>query len=279
MPFDPESNTGPKTPFKSILKPTTKPTLEPGSGNQVAPKPWSGGTGNALKSGLAAARAPSQAPLNAPTGPRNKSVAMADLLPRGPRNTSVVMGEDCRIDPPRSNPQEWRSKDSKYDPSMGPTRSTMTTPFRHSVAPSRASTARSARVAHFDRYCRVTNYTRRDFRLGDVISAPFHTSNTNPDYEKSLDEGRITLTREGPAFSKRRMMVVVFIHLQDLHCLPLYSFGNRGLKEKPEYLKKEYVCMANDDDEGFVSACEGCCEACGYGEYYGAFDGWVEGWV
>ncbi|KAM0709508.1 hypothetical protein Q7P35_003547 [Cladosporium inversicolor] len=114
MPFDPESNTGPKAPFKSILKPTTKPTLEPGSGSQVAPKSWSGGTGNALKSGLAAARAPSQAPLNAPTGPRNKSVAMADLLPRGPRITSVVMGDDGRIDAPRSKGQQIRSIHGSY---------------------------------------------------------------------------------------------------------------------------------------------------------------------
>lgn len=128
---------------------------------------------------------------------------------------------------------------------MGPARSAMTASYRKSVAVSRASTARSARAAYFDTYCHMINYTRRNFRLRDVISAPFHSSNTNPEYEKSFKAGRITITREGPAFSKRRMMVIVFIHLQDLHCMPLYSFGDRGLKQKPEYLKKEYVCMAN----------------------------------
>jgi hypothetical protein len=67
------------------------------------------------------------------------------------------------------------------------------------------------------------------------------------------DDDCLTLTIVGPAYSKRRMMVVLFIHMQDLYCLPLYSFSNRGLKEKPEHLKKEYVCMANDGDADFVN--------------------------
>lgn len=254
MPVAPAPKTVTTAPLKPILKPTTKATLEPGS--KAAPNDRSNGSGNALRSGLAAARAPSQAPPNAPTGPRVRSVAMADLPPRVPRTTikSVVMADDeYRDEAPQPYTQEWKAKGGFYDPSMGPARSAMTAPFCRSVAASRASTARSTRAAYFDTYCRMTNYTRRDFRLGDVISAPFHTSNTNPQYEKSLHEGRITITREGPAFSKRRMMVVVFIHLQDLHCLPLYSFGNRGLKEKPEYLKKEYVCMANEGDKDFVN--------------------------
>jgi hypothetical protein len=49
------------------------------------------------------------------------------------------------------------------------------------------------------------------------------------------------------------MMVVLFIYMQDMYCLPLYTFGDRGLKEKPEHLKKEYVCMENVGDEGFVN--------------------------
>ena len=97
----------------------------------------------------------------------------------------------------------------------------------------------------------MTAYTRRDFRLGEVICAPFHTSNTNPNYNP-YDE-RITFTVEGPAYSKRRMMVVLFIHMQDMFCLPLYSHENRGLSGKPVHLKREYVCMANEGDEEFVN--------------------------
>lgn len=146
----------------------------------------------------------------------------------------------------------YRSKDAVYDPSVGPTKSTMTTTkYQSSAALSRASSSRSHRTALYDRYCRVTGCTRRDFRLGEVISAPYHTANTNPNY-KLYDE-RITLTVEGPAYSKRRMMVVMFIHEQDMFCLPLYSHENRGLSGKPDYLKKEYVCMANVGDEGFVN--------------------------
>jgi hypothetical protein len=75
--------------------------------------------------------------------------------------------------------QDWRAKDAVYNPSIGPTKSTMTTtPYRNTTAPSQASSARSARVPHFTEYCRMSNFTRRDYRLGDVIAGPFHTSNT-----------------------------------------------------------------------------------------------------
>jgi hypothetical protein len=67
------------------------------------------------------------------------------------------------------------------------------------------------------------------------------------------DDDHLTLTIVGPAYSKRRMMVVVFIYMQDLYCPPLYTFGDRGLKEKPAHLKKEYVCMENVGDERFVN--------------------------
>jgi hypothetical protein len=199
----------PKTPLRPIIKAAAKPGngLNPGSQtparnpNTLTPTPgiWSNGGTNTLKSGLAAARAPSQAPSRAPR----------------PKSTMT------------------------------------TTPYRTTIAPSQVSSTRSVRAAHYTDICRMSNFTRRDYRLGDVIAGPFHTSNTNPHVEQN-DE-RLTLTCEGPAYSKRRMMVVLFIHIQDLYCLPLYSFGNRGLREKPEYLKKEYVCMANEGDEGFVN--------------------------
>lgn len=248
MGLDPAPRAVPKGPVKSILKPSTSQSLRPSSGSQAAPQPWTSSSANALRSGYAAARNPSQAPLVAPTGPRCKSVVMADTVSVSMSGAASRV-DKLRVDEPRSS--EWQSKTTSYDPSVGPTRSTMTTPWRNSVAPSRVSNARSVRVALFDKYCRMSAYTRRDFRLGDVIAAPFHTSNTNPNYDPH--DRRITFTVEGPAYSKRRMLVVVFIHLQDLYCLPLYSFGNRGLKDKPESLKKEYVCMANYGGRKFVN--------------------------
>jgi len=249
MGLDPTPKAVPKAPVKSILKPTSSQSLQPGSDGQGAPKAWTGSSGNALRSSFAAARNPSKAPARAPTAPRTKSVVMADTV------TVSVSGAGSRVDRlqddgPRSN--DWQSKARSYDPSVGPSRSTMTTPWRrNSVAGSRVSNARSVRNAVFDDYCRMSAFTRRDFRLGDVIAAPFHTSNTNPNYK--VTDRRITFTVEGPAYSKRRMMVVVFIYLQDLYCLPLYSFEGKGLRSKPEYLRKEYVCMSNVEDRKFVN--------------------------
>jgi hypothetical protein len=246
----------PKTPLRPIIKAAAKPGngLNPGSQtparnpNTLTPTPgiWSNGGTNTLKSGLAAARAPSQAPSRAP---RPKSV----MMPANATPSALASGmNNLNLANASTKNQDWRAKDAVYNPSMGPTKSTMTTtPYRTTTAPSQVSSTRSVRAAHYTDICRMSNFTRRDYRLGDVISGPFHTSNTNPHVEQN-DE-RLTLTREGPAYSKRRMMVVLFIHIQDLYCLPLYSFGNRGLREKPEYLKKEYVCMANEGDEGFVN--------------------------
>jgi len=248
MGLDPTPRAVSKAPVKSILKPSTSQSLQPDSGSQAASQAWTSSSANALRSGYAAARNPSQAPVGAPTGPRIKSVVMADTVSLSMSGAASRV-EKLRVDAPRSN--DWQSKNKSYDPSVGPTRSTMTTQWRNSAAPSRASNAHSVRVALYDRYCRTSGLTRRDFRLGDVIAAPFHTSNTNPNYDPQ--DRRITFTVEGPAYSKRRMLIVVFIHLQDLYCLPLYSFGNRGLKDKPEYLKKEYVCMANHGDKAFVN--------------------------
>lgn len=48
-------------------------------------------------------------------------------------------------------------------------------------------------------------------------------------------------------------MVVMWKYEQTLFCLPLYSFGFRGLSSKPEFLKKEYVCLVDVNEQGFVN--------------------------
>ena len=254
----PDIIANPTSPLKPTLKPSTKdaqerdvsarpPTYSSNASNSMA-RAWTGTGANTLKSGLAAARNPSQAPSYQPPAKRPRSIMMVP-----PDTTPSRVASDMRdLRTHDDSKPNYRAKDAVYDPSVGPTKSNMTTArWQSSAAPGRALSNRSHRTALFDRYCRTTGYTARDFRLGEVIAAPYHTSNTNPNYKPH--DRRITLTVEGPAYSKRRMMVVLFIHMQDLFCLPLYSHENRGLTGKPDHLKKEYVCMFNQGDEDFVN--------------------------
>jgi hypothetical protein len=254
----PEVVVGPTTLLKPTLKPSTKgaqerdqsarpPTYTSNASNSMS-RGWTGASANALTSGLAAARNPSQAPSGQPAAKRPRSVYMA-LPDSTPSRVASGVRELSTNDDRRPN---YRIKNAVYDPSVGPTKSNMTTTrYQTSAAPSRALSSRSHRTALYDRYCRMSGYTARDFRLGEVIAAPYHTSNTNPNYKPH--DRRITFTVEGPAYSKRRMMVVLFIHQQDMFCLPLYSHENRGLDGKPDHIKKEYVCMFNQGDEDFVN--------------------------
>jgi hypothetical protein len=246
-----------------VLKSTTKAALEPGSGSSAVPGSartsnrasgaWDMAGTNALKTSFANLRNSSQAPYGAPTGPRvgrPKSTLNMMMNVQTPSVVAANLGEMSINGDPQS--QDWDPNNAKYyDPSEGPAGSTMTTPWRNNTAANQASSIRSVREPFVSQYCKVSNKTRQDFRLGEIITVPYHTSNTNTNIDP--DDDCLTLTVVGPAYSKQRMMVVLFIHIQDLYCLPLYTFGNRGLKGKPDYLKKEYVCMANDGDEGFVN--------------------------
>ncbi|KAM0719616.1 hypothetical protein Q7P37_003746 [Cladosporium fusiforme] len=207
---------------------------------------------NALVSNLAAARAPS----NAPKGPRPKSF----IIPRQatPSAAASARMSNLQLNSTTSScqSQNWQATINAptqiYNPSIGPTQSTMTTPWRNSTASQTCSAHSTHTKPPSTQICKISNLTRRDFRLGDLISAPFHIANTNPHVDPS--DARLALTIEGPVYSKRRMLVVLFIFAQDLYCLPLYSFGDRGLRAKPDHLHGEYVCVANEGEEkGFVN--------------------------
>lgn len=208
--------------------------------NGASAKVWQtpGGT-TALKSALVKGDDRSRAP--------RKSVLMA--VPSTPSNAAAKMARMSIGKPSSPSAPNWRPSNQLYDPSMGPTPSAMTTKFRPTVAPSRATaaTARSTRRRFQNAVCTLSNYTRQDFRVGDVIAAPFHTANTNTGADPR--DPRLTNTCEGPAYSKRRMMVVLFIHQQDLHCLPLYSFTGRGITAKPLQQQHEYVCLRNAGED------------------------------
>lgn len=198
---------------------------------------------------------------------------MMMAVPATPSDIAGNMGK-LEINDPSSG--SWRASAGAYNPSVGPTPSAMTTKWRQTNAPSRV-TARSMRHAFQNPVCKISNYTRRDFKPGGVIAAPLHVANTNSDVDPNDD--RLTITREDPAYSKRRMMVVIFMHQHDLFCLPLYSFSGRGLKEKAQRLKEEYVSMKTVGAEGFVNhGVHPPVEIMAH-SYYCSSRGWVESWL
>lgn len=131
-------------------------------------------------------------------------------------------------------------------PSQGPTPSAVTNNWRN--APTQMTDG-SVRQKMKTAWCVLSGMSRHNFRQGEVISVPFHTANTNPNVDQT--DKRLTLTYEGPTYSKRRMMVVLWIFQQHMLCLTLYSFQGRGIQAKPVFLQDEYVSMKNVGDKAF----------------------------
>ena len=139
-----------------------------------------------------------------------------------------------------------------YNPSLGPSQSMVSTNWRFRGASQSQTSNRSFRQGINNGVCKLSGYTRLDFRKGDVISLPFHTANSNPNVDPNTDR-RWIRTIEGPAYSKRRMMVVMWIHDRDVFCLPLYTFAGNGLSGKAHLPIQEFVCMKNVGDQQFVN--------------------------
>jgi hypothetical protein len=93
----------------------------------------------------------------------------------------------------------------------------------------------------------MSNQTRRDFRQGDIIDAPMHVENIDPEILATSQELRFT--DAGPAFSKRRMMVVFHVFYDHMECLPLYTNGKMGLAGKPEGQRPEWMPAVNKDSK------------------------------
>ncbi|KAK3073721.1 hypothetical protein LTR53_004418 [Teratosphaeriaceae sp. CCFEE 6253] len=100
-------------------------------------------------------------------------------------------------------------------------------------------------------YAKLSWLKRKDFAKGDIISLPFHAPNTNPHVDPN-DES-LAATNFGYVYSKRRMLVVLWIYHEDMFCLPLYSFNRKGIQSKPECLRHEYVSVRNVKDTNFVN--------------------------
>ncbi|KAK3723479.1 hypothetical protein LTR37_001731 [Vermiconidia calcicola] len=215
--------------------------------------PWANGGGNSLAKSIAGKQsmlksvttkqAYSMAASQRGTAP--PSSAMSFQYTGSPTLRVASQVGQMNVGPPPNDPNY-----PYYNPSCAPSSSMMSTQYKggRSQAPSNYST-RSRRYTVNTAVCKLSGNTRRDFRKGDIIALPFHTANNNPNVD--LTDRRLTNTCEGPAYSKRRMMVVMWLHEQDMFCLPLYTFGFKGLASKPEYIKREYVCMMNYFDKDF----------------------------
>ncbi|PIB01055.1 hypothetical protein CB0940_00244 [Cercospora beticola] len=96
--------------------------------------------------------------------------------------------------------------------------------------------------------CVISPYHRGTFRQGDVVSVPFHISNTNPNVDKYQKE--IQITAQGPVYSKRRMFIVLFKAREAMFCLPLYSWQQVGIEKKDDGrgLIDDHVCVVNYKD-------------------------------
>ena len=183
------------------------------------------------------------------TNARNERVLSSQAPPRqSTANHSALASKFGQM-----NVQDPRTPNANvYNPSIGPSPSTMSMNWRtRNAAQSQASNGSFRQVVN-NVVCKLSGFTRKDFRKGDITALPFHTANPNPNVDPNTDKHWVQ-TCEGPAYSKRRMMVVMWIHERDMFCLPLYTFNGSGLQNKPAHTKHEYVSMQNVGDQNFAN--------------------------
>ncbi|KAM3418523.1 hypothetical protein BST61_g4501 [Cercospora zeina] len=136
-----------------------------------------------------------------------------------------------------------------YDPSLGPApHPSPGSVYGGSAAPTENSIGGYNCHIQTDT-CIRTKLTVANFKIGEVISLPFHVPNLNPRHK--ITHERLRLTCEGPVFSKRRMLVILWTNDFDMFCLPLYSFENQGISKKRDELKKDYIEVKNVNAESF----------------------------
>jgi len=91
--------------------------------------------------------------------------------------------------------------------------------------------------------CVLSGYTKHNFQLGEIITIPLHQPDLNPHADPN--DQCLAHTIQGPVYSKRRMVVVLWIYEEILFCVPLYTFGKRGISSRPHWLIPEYVSVKN----------------------------------
>ena len=109
---------------------------------------------------------------------------------------------------------------------------------------SHAGSTIATRQPFHNKICRASNYTRQAFKKGDVIAIPYHTSNLNPHVDPVTDD-QWRMTVWGPVYSKRRMVIVLWLYERDMFCLPLYTFNRTGILSRGRDVRHEYVSVKN----------------------------------
>ena len=138
-----------------------------------------------------------------------------------------------------------------WNPSMGPSPSIMPSGQKIPTNPAtNMSNMSQAQPITANQVCKTFPRDAKYFKLGEIISIPFHEPNSNPNLQPQ--DHRLRLTWKGSVFTKRRMMVVLWIYKRDMFCLPLYSFNGAGLNSKSRFIQPEYVCLKNCDATKFV---------------------------
>lgn len=134
-----------------------------------------------------------------------------------------------------------------YNPSNAPSPSAMT------VGPRAPVSAPPSQVGHHgaikNAVCVSSGYSRWDFTVGEIIGIPYHQSNTNPNVLPT--DPCLAFTKQGPVYSKRRMVIVLWIHHYDMFCVPLFTHNGCGLGNKNSDARREYVCVMNEGDTNF----------------------------
>lgn len=131
-----------------------------------------------------------------------------------------------------------------YDPSNAPPPSMITaaSSAQPSVAGSHAGGWTPGPMFDNPYYVKVWR-TRTSFKRGDIISRPHHTPDNgrkiNP-HDRNLKE-----TVAGYVYSKRRMLVVLWIYHDCMFCVPLYSHGGNGITHKTRLQQREYMALTN----------------------------------
>ncbi|KAK4508113.1 hypothetical protein PRZ48_001851 [Zasmidium cellare] len=202
---------------------------------------------------------PRTAPTTAGPAWRSKTVANKSVAPNALMRQTVKT-QASRIDPTMASamrqlninnggpPQPPSPPKDCFDPSMAPAPPDETA-WQGSATPTIDSKLSTYEIAVFNKVCRRTTRTIADFKAGQIISVPYHVPNLNPSLK--ANHPRLALTCEGPVFSKRRILCVLYKFHQDLLCLSMFTFEGKGFGGKPEELRKEFVAVVNKGAEKF----------------------------
>ncbi|KAK5165920.1 uncharacterized protein LTR77_008844 [Saxophila tyrrhenica] len=141
----------------------------------------------------------------------------------------------------------FANKTKTWDPSVAPSPSQMTK--SPASGKSQVTTITRAGRRIDSGVCAKSGLTKEDYKLGEIIAIPFHQPNMNPHVDPNASD--LVKTKYGPVFSKRRMVVVLWIYEEILFCVPLYTWDKRGVSSRADNLQPEYVSVKNVKDRDF----------------------------